>query len=136
MAKQKTWNEKFLSSKPHQVKRLDKNFAGMKAGQQMLLPSPKLIDDFIQKIPEGEAMDIPYMRQTLAKQHQADVMCPIATGFVVKIVAEAAFEKLAEGESIENITPVWRVLDKDSPTLKKVSFDPAIVLNQRELEGI
>lgn len=136
MTKQKTWNEKLLSSKPHQIKRLDKSFAGMKAGQQMLLPSPKLIDDFIHAIPEGESIDISLMRQTLAKRHQADVMCPIATGFALKIVAEAAFEQLAEGEAIENITPVWRVLDKKSPTLKKVSFDPAIALNQRELEGI
>jgi len=136
MAKKKTWNEKLVSSKPHVVKKLDKNFAGMKAGQQMLLPSPTMIDAFIQTIPEGQSMDVLEIRQALAKQHQADVMCPIATGFAIKIVAEAAFEKLGDGESIVDITPVWRVLDNDSPTFKKVSFDPAILLNQRELEGI
>jgi len=81
-------------------------------------------------------MDVLTMRETLAEQHQADVTCPIATGFAIKIVAEAAFEKLDQGVSQSQITPVWRVLDKESPTLQKVSFDPQALLNLRPAEGI
>ena len=124
-----TWNEKLVSSKPHVVKHLDKNFAGMKAGQMMLLPSAKLIDEFVQTIPSGKSVTMIEMRRALAKTHSADVTCPIASGFCIKIVAEAAFEKLNEGTPFEEVTPVWRVLDKDSPTLQKVSFDKKIILD-------
>ena len=131
-----TWNEKLTASKPHVVKRLDKNLAGMKAGQQMLVPSPQLLDEFIQRIPEGNSMNILSMREALAKQYKVDVTCPIATGFAIKIVAEAAFEKLNQVHSVSEVTPVWRVLDQDSPTLQKVSFDPQALLNQRAAEGL
>lgn len=136
MAKKKGWSEKLATCKPHVVKHLDKNLAGMKAGQQMLVPSPKLLDEFIQKIPEGDSMNVLSMRETLAEQHQADVTCPIATGFAIKIVAEAAFERLDQGDSLSQITPVWRVLDRESPTMQKVSFDPKAFLNQRLVERI
>jgi len=136
MATKRSWNEKLEASKPHVVKRLDKNLAGMKAGQQMLVPSPKLLDEFVQNIPEGSSMNVVSMRETLAEQYQADETCPIATGFAIKIVAEAAFEKLDQGDSLSGITPVWRVLDKDSPTLQKVSFDSQALLNQRIAEGL
>lgn len=132
----KTWNEKLLAGKPHVVKCLDKNFAGMKAGQKMLVPSAKLLDDFIQKIPTGHHMNIVTMRETLAQDFQAEVTCPVATGFAIKIVVEAAFEKLNQGKNFLEVTPVWRVLDKDSPTLGKVSFEPKILLQQREAEGL
>jgi len=126
--KKQTWNEKLNASKPHAVKKLDKNFAGMKAGQMMLLPSAKLLDEFVQTISHGNSMTIVDMRSALAKDHSADVTCPIASGFCLKIVAEAAFEKLNQGTPIEEITPVWRVLDQDSPTLQKASFDKKIFL--------
>ena len=136
MPKQKSWNEKLVTSKPHVVKRLDKNLAGMKAGQQMLVPSPTLLDDYINTLPEGKAINVVEMRSVLAARHAADVTCPIATGFAMKIVAEAAFETLNQGKNLTEITPVWRVLDKDSKTLQKVSFDPNSMLAQREAEGI
>ncbi len=136
MAKHKSWNEKLATSKPHVVKRLDKNFAGMISGQQMLVPSPALLDAFINTLAEGKSMTVAEMRAALAYQHEADVTCPIATGFAMKIVAEAAFENLDKGKPITKITPVWRVLDKDSKTLKKVSFDPSAMLSLREAEGI
>ena len=136
MAKKLSWSEKLENGKPHYIKTLDKNFAGMKAGQIMLIPSTKLIDNFIQKIPKGKAMSIVDMRNKLAKKHKADVTCPVATGFVLKTVAEAAFEKHNEGQRLSAVTPVWRVLNADSPTLKKLSFDTEILLKQRKLEKL
>ena len=131
-----TWNEKLKASKPHVVKRLDKNLAGMKTGQNMLVPSPQLLDDFIQTIPHGENISIVTLREQLATQHHADVTCPITTGFAIKIVAEAAFENFDQNNDCEKVTPIWRVLDNDSPTLQKVSFDKNVFLNLRESEQI
>ena len=59
------------------------------------------------------------MRKALAGNHDADVTCPITTGFHLRTVAEAAFEDHEEGLPLEAITPVWRVLDKKAPTMKK-----------------
>ena len=134
MKKKVSWNQKLEASKPHRLKRLDKNFAGMKAGQMMLLPSPKLIDEYIKELSVGTKQNLIVLRKELAKQHKADVTCPIATGFAIKIVAEAAFEKLNQGLSPSELTPVWRVLDQNSPTLNKVSFDKNIFLTLRASE--
>ena len=60
-----TWTEKLSSSKPHEVKPAPIDIAGMKAGQIMLVPSPRIVDDFIRAIPEGESMDI----RTLRSEH-------------------------------------------------------------------
>jgi len=136
MAKKLTWREKLNSGKPPVVKVLDKNFAGMRSGQKMLVPSAALIDEFIRCIPEGESLNVVDMRSSLARQQQAEVCCPIATGFALKIVAEAAFEQINLGKSFSEVSPVWRVLDEESTTLKKVSFDPEALLNQRIIEGI
>jgi len=130
------WSKKLENSKAHTVKRLDKNFAGMQAGQRMLLPSPKLVDSYINGIPERESRSVKLMRDELAKAHNADVTCPVATGFVLKTVAEAAYEKLALTGDLSKITPIWRVLSADSDTLKKVSFDHSFVTMQRESESL
>ncbi|MBX2849018.1 MAG: hypothetical protein KTR16_11905 [Acidiferrobacterales bacterium] len=134
MVKQNSWNQKLETSKTHLVKRLDKNFAGMQKGQMMLVPSAKLLDRFIQKITVNQMVDVVTLRELLAKKHKAEVCCPVATGFALKIVAEAAFEKLSKGIEVEDITPVWRVLDKDSKTLQKVSFDREVFLELRAAE--
>ena len=132
----KKWTEKLKNCKPHSLKKLDKNFAGMKSGQLMLLPSPRLVDSYIKKIPERESRSIERMRDDLAKEHEADVTCPIATGFVLKTVAEAAYEALSDNGDLTKITPIWRLLSAETTTLKKVSFDHAFVTAQREAEGI
>ena len=134
MKKKVSWNQKLEASKPHRLKRLDKNFAGMKAGQMMLLPSPKLIDEYIKELSVGTKQNLIVLRKELAKQHKADVTCPIATGFAIKVVAEAAFEKLNQGTDVSEVIPIWRVLDKNSSTLNKVSFDKNIFLEMRAAE--
>lgn len=136
MPVKKSWNDKLQGGKPPLVKRLDKNIAGMQAGQQMLVPSAQLIDDYIHGIARGKSQSVLELRAALAQQFQADVTCPIATGFAIKIVAEAAFERLNQGDDWSTITPIWRVLDQQSPTLQKVSFDPQMVLRQRQIEGL
>jgi len=103
----KKWTEKLENCKPHSLKKLQKNFVGMKSGQLMLLPSPALVDDYIKAIPERESP-----------------------------VAEAAYEALSDSGDIATITPIWRLLSAETTTLKKVSFDHTFVTAQREVEGI
>ncbi len=134
MAK-KTWIEKLESQAETIVKPVPMNFAGMKKGQIMLIPTPQLIDAYIRAIPTGEERTVPVMRTALAQQEGTEVCCPVTTGIHLRTVAEAAFEKLDAGADVTEITPVWRVLSSRTPTTKKVSFDTAVLLHQRVAEG-
>lgn len=131
-----SWTDKLNAPKKHEVKPAPINIAGMKAGEIMLVPSAHLIDDFIRQIPTGQFMDIPTLRKKLAQQYQAEVTCPITTGFHLRIVAEAAYESFMAGIPMEQITPIWRVLDATAPTTQKLSYDPSFLYAERQKEGL
>ena len=61
MAK-KTWTEKFTAPVRHEVKPVPLDIAGMKKGEIMLIPSPRIIDAFVRKIPRGTSMDVKTLR--------------------------------------------------------------------------
>ena len=136
MKSKTTWAEKLNSSKPHAVKPAPIDIAGMKAGQIMLVPSARIVDDFIRTIPKGVSMDVKTLRQKLARKYKAQVTCPITTGYHLKTVAEAAFEAHQQGAKLREITPIWRVLDEHTPTTKRLSYDPAFIMDQRAREGL
>ena len=132
----KTWTEKLADPRPHVVKPAPIAIAGMKTGQIMLVPTARIVDDFIRGIPRGVGMDLKTLRRQLAEKYKAEVTCPITMGFHLRTVAEAAFEAHNAGARLSEVTPVWRVLDEASPTLKKLSFDLAFIRDQRKREGL
>jgi hypothetical protein len=136
MKAKKTWADKMHSAKPHEVKPAPMDIAGMKAGEIMLVPTPKIVDAFIRKIPKGTSMDFRTLRKKLARKYRAQVTCPITTGFHLRTVAEAAYEAYERGAKLSAITPFWRVLDEHTPTTKKLSFGSTFVMKQRAREGI
>ena len=135
MAK-KTWTEKFTAPVRHEVKPVPLDIAGMKKGEIMLIPSPRIIDAFVRKIPRGTSMDVKTLRQKLARRYKAEVTCPITTGFHLRTVAEAAYEAHMQGADVDEITPFWRVLDADTPTTKKLACGASFVARQRSREGL
>ena len=136
MKSKTTWTEKLNSPKRHEVKPAPINIAGMKAGRIMLVPTAKIVDDFIRTIPKGVSMDVKTLRAKLARKYRAEVTCPITTGYHLKTVAEAAFEAHQQGAKLREITPIWRVLDQSTPTTKRLSYDPAFIMDQRAREGL
>jgi hypothetical protein len=132
----KSWTEKLADPKPHEVKPAPIDIAGMKAGEIMLVPSPRLVDEFIRSIPRGASLEVAGLRKAMAQRHGAEVTCPITTGFHLRTVAEAAFEALSSGARLETITPFWRVLDERTPTTKRLSFGSALIAAQRRAEGL
>jgi hypothetical protein len=131
-----SWAKKLNSSKTHEVKPAPINIAGMKAGQIMLVPTARIVDDFIRTIPRGVSMDVKTLRAKLARKYKAEVTCPITTGYHLKTIAEAAFEALQQGAKLREITTIWRVLDESTPTTKRLSYDPAFIMDQRGREGL
>lgn len=134
--KRKTWQQKLHDGKKPHVNIADKDFAGVRAGQRLLIPTPELIDGYIRQVPKGKAVDSLTLRNDLAMKHGAEVTCPLTTGIFLRIVAEAAHEVYLAGWPIEKITPFWRVMDEKSPTAKKLTFGTAFLKAQRKEEGL
>lgn len=130
----KTWQEKLHDGRKPHVETAVKDFAGIHAGQKMLIPTPELIDAYIRQIPKGKTVDSKTLRTDLAMEQGAEVTCPLTTGIFLRIVAEAAYEEYQNGKPIGRITPFWRVMDEKSSTAKKLTFGTAFLQEQRRKE--
>ncbi len=91
-----------LSNTPKKV--IDK-----KTGKLMLVPSGVQIEALISKIPYGEVITISRLREQLAKQEGTEITCPLVTGIMLKLIAQAQQEGLSRA-------PWWRVV-RDNWTL-------------------
>jgi hypothetical protein len=76
------------------------------------------------------------MRKDLAAEYKAQYTCPVTSGIFLRIVAENAYEEYQKGKPVSKITPFWRMLDRKSPALKKLTFGTAFVEEQWKKEGI
>lgn len=136
MASKKTWSEKLKSGKKAKTKRIETAFADIPANSMMFIATPEIIDHYIQHIPEGKQVTTQTMRKDLALEHQADYTCPVTTGIFLRIVAEANFEKYQQTNSIEKLTPFWRVIEPNSALAKKLTFGQDFIINQRKAEQL
>ncbi|MCU0721856.1 MAG: hypothetical protein MUC83_19250 [Pirellula sp.] len=125
------------------VKVLETNFADMKAGQTMVVPTPELIQSVVEATSKGKELSLSTLRQALAERTSAEVACPVTTSIFLRklIVSEwAQHQTLSdekEGSSPKVMFPFWRVVNPTMPLYKKL--EPAIqafIVSQRALEGI
>ena len=130
----KSWKEKLNIDKSFVIKRLDENFSDMKVGENMLIATPKIIDEYIKQIPKGININIKTLRNDLALTYNADTTCPVTTGIFLRIVSEAAYEDFLNGE--KNITPFWRVVDHESKTATKLACGINFIKKRRSEENI
>ncbi len=132
----KSWTDKLQAPKEPLVKRIEKDFADMPSGSNMLIATPKIIDEYIKQIPKGGSVSLQTMRKDLAVGFHADNTCPVTTGIFLRIVSEAAHEQIENGKRTGSVTPFWRVVDEKSSLAKKLSFDVEFIKEQRSKEGI
>lgn len=131
------WTAKLNANPEPVVRPMPMTRAGLNKGDLALLPSARMVDDFIRAIPKGRSIGITEMRAQLARRHKATGTCPVYLGYRLRAVAEAAFEALDRGVSLGRVTPIWRVLDEKAPTLKKLSgVRVALILEQRRRERL
>ncbi|HEY8204119.1 MAG TPA: MGMT family protein [Pyrinomonadaceae bacterium] len=97
----------------------------------MLIPTPKLIDELVRKIPKGKLATVSELRRKLATDFEADVTCPLTTGIFLRIVAEAAEEDRVNGRT--RITPYWRVVKDDGALNPK--FPGGVAQQRRSLKA-
>ena len=132
----KSWAEKRDTNKEIQVKINDKKFADIPAGTRMLIPSPKIVDDFVKTIPNGSFIITKDLRNRLAIQYDAEMTCPLVTGIFLRIISEAAYEEYQLDKNIEKITPFWRVVDPDSRLANKLTFGTEFLIQNQANENI
>jgi hypothetical protein len=133
---QDPWNAKLkLKKLPKRVK-LDKNFAGIKAGSMLFVGTPQIIDAYVRSIPVGEKRTIERMRRELARKHQCDATCPVSTAIFLRISAEAAIEKMNKGEPLDQVAPFWRVIEPGSTIASKLNIDSQRLSLLREAEAV
>lgn len=82
-------------------------------GTKMLIAPPLAYDDIMKKVPFGKVITADYIRNYLAKKHDADFTCPLTAGIFMNIVAKASVERGTDE------TPYWRTLKKDGELNEK-----------------
>ncbi len=132
---QDLWNTKLQAKKlPKRVK-LDKDFAGIKAGSMLFVGTPQIIDTYVRSVPEGETRTIERMRRELARKNQCDATCPVSTAIFLRISAQAAIEQMDAGTAVTDITPFWRVIEPQSTIATKLTIDSQWIAQMRENEN-
>ena len=128
----KSWREKFFSKKKFEIKTIQKNFWGHVPGSKMLIPTPLIIQEYINHIESGNISEVETMRNDLAIEYGADFTCPMTTGIFLRIVAEYNYENLSKKGT--EISPFWRIIDPNSRLSDRLSFDKKIIINKRNEE--
>lgn len=75
---------------------------------KMVILTPTIINEYLNKIPRGKLTTIALIRELFAAEFNVDTTCPLTTGIFVWICAGAAEEDRANGK--ETFAPYWRVL--------------------------
>lgn len=131
----KSAKEHLHSDKKSKIVVLEKDFAGVKKGQKLFIATPKIVDDYINKIPFGETRTIERMRRELARRRKCDASCPVSTAIFIRISAQAAIDDLENGKPLSQITPFWRLLCSQDKISKKLTIDPEWLNAQRLSES-
>ena len=129
----KTWGEKMKAKPPHDVI-LEKDFAGIPKGSKLHISCPVEVAAELKTIAPGFTMSIQAFRRQLAAKTNCDATCPVSTSIFLRIVAEHSWEEYCRKGSTRDVAPFWRVVESSSPMAKKLSFDPAWIDLQRQLE--
>ena len=132
----KSWVEKRDIDKDCQVKINPKKFADIPAGVKMLIPTPKVLDKFVNNIPEGTFLNSIRIRKKLADEYKAEMTCPVVVGISMRIISEAAFEEYQNHQDINTITPFWRIVDPDSKLAGKLACGIDFIIEKQLQEGI
>jgi hypothetical protein len=115
------WRARLNGEKTLQINRLGRAFADMPMGATMVIVTPRMVDEFVRAIPVGRIFDQKTVRKHLAANHKADCACPVTMGISLRVVAEAAYEKLIGGADLSEITPFWRAVDPKSDLAGKLA---------------
>ena len=73
------------------------------------------------------------MRLELAENTNADNTCPLTCGIFLRIAIEASIE---QSNGAKPDLPFWRVIDRNSSLIKKISISEKYLTELRTSEGL
>ena len=129
-----TWRQQLAVERAPRTMRLDADFAGLRAGTLLFVPTPRLVDDYLRTLPRGETRTMARMREDLARAHDCEAACPVSTAIFLRMVAEAAWEEIGAGRPPAAVAPFWRVVTPDSPVGRRLTVDPDWIRRRRDEE--
>ena len=116
MRTRKSWREKIENGQQPKLVPVPAKMARFGKGM-MLVPTPKLVEELVRRIPKGKLVTVAEIRRKLAADFAADVTCPLTTGIFIRIVAEAAEEE--RSRSGKRVTPYWRIVRNEGDLISK-----------------
>jgi hypothetical protein len=132
MAKKRTAVEKRDQAREPEVKVLETAAGTLFPPGRMLIASPLVIAEVVEKIPEGSVLRLSELREGLARRFAADYTCPLTTSMFLRIAADAAEEEGDEGRN----TPYWRVVHDDGRLIDKLPGGAAAQARRLMEEGV
>ncbi len=110
MKRRKSWQEKFENPPEGlpKVVEVPPTWQKQMGGKMILVPTPKLTDAIIRKVPKGKLITTAQIRAKLAADFKADSTCPLTPGIFLRIISEYAEEQRHQAKG--HITPYWRAL--------------------------
>ena len=112
-------------NRPHDLPKV-KQAPEIWGGGLMVIPHPKEVLEIMKSIPYGKVLSLDEIRAKLAREHTADIACPMTTGMFVVLAAHAYEEG---GDSV----PYWRTLKKHGELNAK--FPGGIEAHKKKLES-
>jgi hypothetical protein len=131
----KSWVEKRNSDKKHQVKINPKSWADMPAGIIMLIPTPKIVDRYVNQIPIGNFKQVKELRKEMANDYSANMSCPMVTGICLRIISEAAYEEYQINQDIKAITHFGELLNQTQNWLESWLVELILLLKNKSRKG-
>ena len=95
-------------------------------GGSMVIPHPREVLGIMKSIPYGKVLSLDEIRANLAREHNADIACPMTTGIFV-VLAAHAYEEGSDS------VPYWRTLKKHGELNTK--FPGGIESHKKKLES-
>jgi alkylated DNA nucleotide flippase Atl1 len=110
--KRKSWEEKLNEAKDlPKVVQLKGKAKHRWNAETLAIASPREIFSLIQKVPAGKVATIADLQAAVAKEHAAEMGCPLTTGIFTWIAAKASEE--LEAKRAGSGAPYWRILKSD-----------------------
>jgi len=131
-----SYEERFDRDDAPEIKVAPRDFADIKAGQRMLITTPRQLDAHIKTLRKGTSLSMKELRASLSAATGADIACPVVTGIHLRTVAEVVNTRLNYGDAPSGLTPVWRVIEPSSPVVKRLLGGPDLMMAQRAKEGL
>jgi hypothetical protein len=101
--------------------------------RRVLIPTGRMIEDYVHRIPFGTAPDIAMMKKEFAQAAGADLTCPVTTRLHLRAVCELAVETRKDGG---DTAPVWRLIGPDDMTARRVAGAADMIRDMRARENI